>query len=718
MTLTRLLLVAGIAGLLIAYFLVDPGRLLGGACEGQLFSLACLDAQRGAIEALRQEMPVVLAAGFFAVYVLVAALSIPGAAVMTLATGAVFGLGWGLLIVSFASSVGATLAFLVARFLLRDGVQRRFGRRLTAINRGIERDGAFYLFALRLVPAFPFFVINLAMGLTPIRTATFYVVSQIGMLPGTVVYVNAGTQLGQVESLGGILSPGLIGSFVLLGLFPLVARKGLEWFRSRQALRGYQRPARFDRNLIVIGAGSGGLVAAYIAAAVKAKVTLIERDRMGGDCLNTGCVPSKALLKTARFLHDVKRSEAFGVHTASAEFDFGQVMDRVRDVVGRIEPHDSVERYEGLGVECLQASARLVDPWTVELDDGRRLTARAIVLATGAEPLIPPIEGIDSVAVLTSDNLWDLRELPERLVVLGGGPIGCEMTQAFARLGSRVTQVEMLDRLMTPEDPEIAAGLQQRLEAEGVDVRTGHRAVEVRVTDGRQVLICEHGGETVEIEFDRLLVAVGRAARLRGFGLEDLGIEADRTIGVNEFLQTTIPTIYACGDAIAPYQFTHVAAHEAWFAAVNGLFGTFRKFRVDYSVIPWVTFTDPEIAHVGHNETSAAGEGIEYEVTTYGIDDLDRAITDSDARGVVKVLTEPGADRVLGATIMGPHAGELIAEFVTAMKQGIGLNKILGTIHAYPTYVEANKFAAGEWKRAHAPAWALRLLSRFHAWRL
>ncbi|MEQ8799733.1 MAG: FAD-dependent oxidoreductase [Salinisphaeraceae bacterium] len=718
MTLTRLLLVAGIAGLLIAYFLVDPGRLLGEGCEGQLFSLACLDAQRGAIEALRQEMPVLLAAGFFAVYVLVAALSIPGAAVMTLATGAVFGLGWGLLIVSFASSVGATLAFLVARFLLRDGVQRRFGRRLTAINRGVEKDGAFYLFALRLVPAFPFFVINLAMGLTPIRAATFYVVSQIGMLPGTVVYVNAGTQLGQVESLGGILSPGLIGSFVLLGLFPLVARKGLEWFRSRQALRGYRRPARFDRNLIVIGAGSGGLVAAYIAAAVKAKVTLIERDRMGGDCLNTGCVPSKALLKTARFLHDVKRSEAFGVHTASAEFDFGQVMDRVRDVVGRIEPHDSVERYEGLGVECLQARARLVDPWTVELDDGRRLTARAIVLATGAEPLTPPIDGIDSVEVLTSDNLWGLRDLPERLVVLGGGPIGCEMTQAFARLGSRVTQVEMLDRLMMPEDPEIAAGLQQRLEAEGVNVRTGHRAVAVRVTDGRQVLICEHGGETVEIEFDRLLVAVGRAARLKGFGLEDLGIEADRTIGVNEFLQTTIPTIYACGDAIAPYQFTHVAAHEAWFAAVNGLFGTFRKFRVDYSVIPWVTFTDPEIAHVGHNETSAAGEGIEYEVTTYGIDDLDRAITDSDARGVVKVLTEPGADRVLGATIMGPHAGELIAEFVTAMKQGIGLNKVLGTIHAYPTYVEANKFAAGEWKRAHAPAWALRLLSRFHGWRL
>jgi pyruvate/2-oxoglutarate dehydrogenase complex dihydrolipoamide dehydrogenase (E3) component/uncharacterized membrane protein YdjX (TVP38/TMEM64 family) len=706
-----------LAAIIGGFLLLEPGRYLGSACADRLFSLDCFAAWREVIEAFREARPMALAAGFFAVYVLVTALSIPGAAVMTLAGGALFGLGVGTLLVSFASSIGATLAFLVARLLLRDFVQRRFRRRLAAINRGVEKDGAFYLFALRLAPVFPFFAINLAMALTPIRAVPFYLVSQIGMLPGTLVYVNAGTRLGQLESVGGILSPSLIGAFVLLGLFPLLARKALEMFETSKALRGYRRPKRFDRNLIVIGAGSAGLVAAYIAAAVKARVTLIERDRMGGDCLNTGCVPSKALLRTAKFLSHVERHREFGVRQARAEFDFADVMDRVRGVIAAIEPHDSAARYQGLGVECLHGHARVVDPWTVAVGD-RRLTARAIVLATGAEPLVPPIPGLAGVDYLTSDNLWDLRELPRRLLVLGGGPIGCEMAQAFARLGSQVTQVEMLERLLPAEDPEIAAMLQRRLEAEGVAVRTGHKAEAVRVDGGRRLLVCDRGGEKVEIEFDRILVAVGRAARLTGFGLEELGVDTGRTIAVDDFLRTSIPTIYACGDAIAPYQFTHTAAHEAWFAAVNGLFGSFRKFRVDYSVIPWATFTDPEVATVGLNETRARAQGVDYEVTTYDIADLDRAITESEAQGVVKVLTAPGKDRVLGATVVGEHAGDLIAGFVLAMKHGIGLNKLLGTIHVYPTLAEANKFAAGEWKKNHAPEWALNLLQRFHAWRL
>lgn len=716
MNASRILLVAAIAALTLAYFLLDPGRLLGGDCSGQLFSLACLESQRAAIDTVWRMHPWLLAGGFFVVYVLVTALSIPGAAVMTLAGGAVFGVVWGTLIVSFASSVGATLAFLVARFVLRDAVQKRFGQRLAAINRGIERDGAFYLFALRLVPVFPFFVINLAMALTPIRAVTFYLVSQAGMLAGTVVYVNAGTQLGQVQSVGGVLSPEVIGSFVLLGIFPIIAKKALEWVRTRQALRGYTRPKRFDRNLIVIGGGSAGLVAAYIAATVKARVTLIEKNRMGGDCLNTGCVPSKALLRTAKFMAQIERSHEFGVHTAHAEFDFGEVMDRVHSVIKRIEPHDSVERFESLGVNCVQAEARVVDPWTVETDDGRRLSARNIVIATGATPLVPPIAGLDEIDYLTSDNLWDLRELPDRLVVLGGGPIGCELSQAFARLGSQVVQVEMLDRIMGSEDPDIAAQLHECLITEGVDVRTAHKAV--RVDPERRVLICEHDGTEVEIAFGRILVALGRAARLEGFGLEELGVATDRTIGVDECLRTSVPTIYACGDAVAPYQFTHSGGHEAWFAAVNSLFGTFKRFRVDYSVMPWCTFTDPEVAHVGLNETQAGEQGIGYEVTRYGIDDLDRAIAEGAAFGEVKVLTVPGKDRILGATIIGEHAGELITEFVTAMKHGIGLNKVLGTIHTYPTMAEANKFAAGNWKQAHAPGWALSLLRRFHAWRL
>lgn len=705
-----LLVVALVAG----YFIVDPGQYLGGDCSGNLFSLGCFESQRSALGDMAAAHGLLFAAGFFLIYVAVTAISLPGAAVMTLIGGAIFGLLEGLLLVSFASAIGATLAFLMARFVLREGVQKRFGQRLKALNRGVERDGSFYLFALRLVPVFPFFVINLAMGLTPIRTRTFYWVSQLGMLPGTLVYVNAGTQLGQIQSLSGVLSPGLIGSFVLLGLFPLVARKTLDFFATRKALRGYDKPKHFDRNLIVIGAGSAGLVASLIAATVKAKVTLIEKDRMGGDCLNSGCVPSKALLRTARLMSHVKRAESFGVHTASADFDFGDVMDRVHRVVGKIEPHDSVERYEGLGVECLQGTAKVVDPWTVEVD-GQRLTARAIVLATGAAPLVPPIPGLSDVDYLTSENLWDLRELPERLVVLGGGPIGCEMTQAFARLGSQVTQVEMLDRIMGPEDADIAAMLQQRLVAEGVDIRTGHKAV--RVDAARRVLVCEHDGDEVEIAFDRIIVALGRAARLDGFGLEALGVETDRTIQVNEFLQTSIPTIYACGDAIAPYQFTHVAAHEAWFTAVNGLFGALKKFKVDYSVIPWATFTDPEVAHVGLGEQQAQADGVEYEVTTYDIGELDRAITEDEDHGVVKVLTVPGKDRILGVTIVGEHASDLIAEYVLAMKHSLGLNKILGTIHTYPTMAEANKFAAGEWKKAHAPEWVFPWLARWHAWR-
>lgn len=709
-----MLLVVGVVALIAAYFIIQPGHYLGGACEQSLFSLDCFKAQRASLDAFYQANPLGLIAGFFVIYVLVTALSIPGALVMTLVGGAVFGLFMGTIVVSFASSVGATLAFLVARFVLRDSIQRKFGRRLKAINQGVAKDGAFYLFAMRLVPAFPFFVINLVMGLTPIKTVTFYIVSQVGMLAGTIVYVNAGTQIAQIDSLGGIVSPGLIGSFALLGLFPLVAKQVLATFKAGQAFRGFDRPQTYDRNIIVIGAGSAGLVSAYIAAAVKAKVTLIEKHKMGGDCLNTGCVPSKALLRTAKLIAQIRRAEEFGVHTVKVDFNFVDIMDRVHRVIGKIEPHDSPTRYAKLGVECLQGEARLVDPWTVEVN-GKRLTARAIILATGAEPLVPPIEGLEGVDYLTSDTLWSLRELPKRLVVLGGGPIGCEMTQAFARLGSEVVQVEMAERLLSSEDADIAARLQQRFIDEGVDVRVGHKAV--RVDAQRNVLTCEHQQQEVEIEFDRIIVALGRAARLKGFGLEELGIATDRTIQVNEFLQTSMPTIYACGDAVAPYQFTHAAAHEAWFTAVNGLFGTFKKFKVDYTVMPWCTFTDPEVAHVGLNEQKAEAEGVAYEVTTYDLEELDRAITEEEDHGVVKVLTVPGKDEILGVTIVGEHAGELIAEYVIAMKHGIGLNKVLGTIHIYPTMAEANKYAAGEWKRAHQPEFALRLLEKFHTWR-
>ncbi len=655
---------------------------------------------------------------YFAVYVLVTALSLPGAAILTLAGGAIFGLLTGLVVVSFASSIGALLAFLSARFLLRDFVVSRFGSRLSAIESGIEKDGAFYLLTLRLVPIFPFFLVNLMMGLTAIKARTFYVFSQLGMLPGTLAFVYAGTQLAKIESLKDVLSPGLITAFAILGILPITMRKLSQYLASRRVYRGHKKPAKFDYNLIAIGAGSAGLVTTYIGSAIKAKVALIEKHKMGGDCLNTGCVPSKALIRSAKMLHEASQSKKYGIEKCETQFDFADIMQRVQNVVSKVEPHDSVERYTGLGVECFQGDAKIVSPWEVEVN-GKRLSARSIVLATGARPLVPNIPGLDAVDYLTSDTVWNIRELPKRLVVLGGGPIGCELTQCFARFGSKVTQVEMAPRLLPREDADAANEVTEQFTHEGIKVAVGHKALRVEKGGDGDVLVCEHEGNEVRFIFDKILLALGRVANVDGFGLQELGITVNQrgTIDANELMQTNFPNIYVCGDATGPYQFTHVAAHQAWYASVNALLSPFWSFKADYRVIPWATFTDPEVARVGLSEDEAAQKGIAVEVTRYCIDDLDRAIADSADHGFVKVLTEPGKDKILGATIVGAHAGDLLAEFVLAMKWDIGLNKLLGTIHIYPTMAEANKYAAGNWKRAHAPQTALRWAEKFFRWR-
>jgi len=683
----------------------------------QYFSIEYFQSQRAALEAYRAANPLLMAAAFVAIYAISTGLSLPGATILTLFGGALFGLLWGTLLVSVASVTGATLAFLSARYFLRDWVQEKFGKWLKPFNDGIAKEGAFYLFALRLFPGAPFVAVNLVMGLTPIRLATYVVVSWIGMIPGTIVYVYAGTQLGQFR-----LSLGLGVAFALLAVFPLVAKKFIDTLKARKVYAKWRKPAKFDRNMVVIGAGSAGLVTAYIAAAVKAKVTLIERHKMGGDCLNTGCVPSKALIKTAKLLHQIRHASDYGVKSASAELDFAQAMERVKKVVATVEPHDSVERYTGLGVECVKGSARITSPWSVEVDlaeGGKRtFTARNIVIATGARPFIPPIPGLQEANPLHSDNVWDLRVQPKRLVVLGGGPIGSELAQAFARLGSKVTQVEMLPRIMAKEDPEFSEMVARRFREEGIDVLVGHKAKEVRVEGGEKVVIVEHEGAEKRIACDEILCAVGRAANTQGFGLEELGIglTKQRTVDVNEYLQATYPNIYACGDAIGPYQFTHTASHTAWYCAVNGLFGRFKKFKVDYSVIPWATFTDPEVARVGLNETEAKEKGIAYDVFTYGIDDLDRAIAESENHGLVKVLTAKGSDRIIGCTIAGANAGEIIVEFVAAMRHGFGLNKILGTIHIYPTWAESNKYAAGVWKRSTVTKGQMEVATAFNDW--
>ena len=712
---SKIVVLAVFAAVIGAFFYFDLGSYL---------TLEGFKARQSMLTAYVTENPWQSALAFFAVYVAVAATSFPGAAILTLVGGAIFGFWFGLVIVSFASSVGATLAFLSSRFLLRDWVQGKFGDRLKSINEGVAKDGPFYLFALRLVPLFPFFVVNLVMGLTPIKTWPFYWVSQLGMLAGTAVFVNAGTQLAQLTSLKGILSPAILGSFVLLGIFPIIAKKILDVLKGRKVYARFasMKPKSFDRNLVVIGAGSAGLVTSYIAAAVKAKVTLIEKHKMGGDCLNTGCVPSKALIKTAKLLSHMKRAEEFGLKSASAEWNFADVMARVQRVVSEVEPHDSIERYTELGVECLTGTAKIVSPWAVEFTaaDGsnQTLTTKNIVIASGARPFVPPIPGLADIDYLTSDNVWNLRELPKRLVVLGGGPIGSELTQCFARFGSQVSQVEMLPRILIREDPEVSELVAKSLQKDGVAILTGHKAKQVVVENGEKILVCEHDGAEVRLPFDQILVAVGRTANVTGFGLEELGIPTrqNKTIETNEYLQTIFPNIYACGDVAGPYQFTHTASHQAWYAAVNALFGRFKKFKTDYRVIPWATFTDPEVARVGLSESEAKEKNIPHEVTIYGLDDLDRAIADSEAHGFVKVITVPGKDTILGATIVGDHAGDILVEYVAAMKHGFGMNKILGTIHTYPTLGEANKYAAGVWKRNHQPKKLLEWVAKFHAW--
>ncbi|HIF9258546.1 TPA: dihydrolipoyl dehydrogenase [Photobacterium damselae] len=689
----------------------------------QYFTLEQAKAQQLALQDTIQTHPVWASLVFFFAYVAVTALSLPGAAIMTLLGAALFGFWWSLVLISFASTIGATLAFLFSRFILRDWVQTKFGSRLSAINDGVKKQGSFYLLSLRLIPVFPFFLINLLMGLTPIRAKQFFFVSQLGMLPGTAVYVNAGTQLGEINTLSGIISLPVLISLALLGLFPLIAKAVMNQIQARKIYQKWQKPTSFDQNMVVIGAGSGGLVSAYIAAAVKAEVTLIEKHKMGGDCLNTGCVPSKALIRAAHNMAEIQRAAEFGVSTGPIAIDFKQVMTRVQKVISKIEPHDSIERYRSLGVNCITGEAIIRSPWEVEVD-GKIIATKNIVIATGARPLVPNIPGLQSVNYLTSDTVWSLQEQPQKLLVLGGGPIGCELAQSFARLGTKVTLVEMAPQLLIREDSDAAKLVQDSLIADGVEIKLEHKAMRFEsIVDANgktmgKVYLDFHNEQQVTVEFDVVLLALGRVANVQGFGLEELGITttARGTVEVNDYLQTQYPNIYAVGDVVGPYQLTHAASHQAWYAAVNGLFGQFKRFKADYSVMPAATYTSPEVARVGLNEKEATAQGIEFDVVTYGIDDLDRAITDGEDHGFIKVITPKGKDTILGATIVGTNAGDLLAEFTLAMRHNLGLNKILATVHPYPTMSEAVKYTAGVWKRNNAPEKLLEWVAKYHRW--
>lgn len=684
---------------------------------------------RAALEPLgswRAADPMAATLAAFALYVAVTALSLPLGIWMTLGIGALFGFWWGLAIVSFASTLGASLAFLSARHLMRDWARARLGARLEAIDRGLARDGVLYLLTLRLVPAVPFFAVNLAMGLTALPLRRFWWASQIGMLPGTAIYVNAGTELAAVRSVSDIVSPGMLGALLALGAFPWIARWGAGWLRLRRLRAPWPRPRRFDRNLVVIGAGAAGLVAAYMAATLRARVTLIEEAEMGGDCLNTGCVPSKTLIRSGRAAAEVRRAADFGIRAGSPETDWPAVTARIRAAIAAIAPNDSAERYRGLGVEVLAGRARIADPWHVEVTTEagmRRLSTRAIVIATGAAPVVPPIPGLIDAGCLTSETIWtrlaDPAGPPRRLAILGAGPIGCELAQALARLGLGVVLIEAAPRILPREDAEAAGLAAAALAADGVEIRTGARVASVGGRAGDLRLILADGAE---IAAEAVLAATGRRARLQGLGLEALGIGAEGpTIETDAFMRTLHPNILAAGDVAGPAQFTHAAAQQGWGAAVNALVGGIvpglRGLRVAGATMPAVTFTDPEIARAGLSEEEARARGIAHEVTRHDLGHLDRAIADGVTGGFVKVVTAGRGGRILGVTIVAPHAGEMLAPFLLAMQARLGLGRMLATVLPYPTYAEAGKFAAGTWRKRRTNPRALALAGAFNRWR-
>lgn len=697
-----------VAGSISIFFLFDLDNYL---------TLSNLNNSLDELKAFYMEHKMLAGLIYFFFYVLISALSLPAAGITSLAGGALFGFFYGTLMVSFASALGGTLAFLASRYLFKNLVQDKFPNKIAAVNRGIDKEGGFYLFTLRLIAIFPFFVINLAMGLTSIRITTFYLVSQIGMLPATMVFINAGTQLASITSPKDILSLNIILSFALLGIFPLIAKRFIQYLRRQKVYSKFSKPVSYDYNLVVIGGGSAGLVASYIAAAVKAKVALVEENKMGGDCLNTGCVPSKSLIASAKLVSYTKRAEEFGLNTSKAGFDFKNIMERIQSIIKKTAPHDSIERYTDLGVDCIKGRARILSPFQIKVNE-KIISTRNIIIATGAKPIVPDLPGIEQIEYLTSDNIWDLRTLPSELVVLGGGPIGCELAQSFARLGSNVTLVQRGSRILKKEDPDASEIVQERFKDEGINVLLNHSTKRIQSTAQGKELILEHNNKDVAVKFDKILIALGRSPNVTGFGLEELGVEFTEKgdIETNELLQTSFPNIYLSGDVRGKFQFTHTAAHESWYSAVNALFGKFKQFRVSYNVIPWATYTDPEVARVGLNETEAEQSRTDFEIAKYEIKDLDRAITDSEDYGFVKVLTVPGKDTILGVTIVGNHAADTIAEFVLAMKYSLGLNKILGTIHIYPTMAEANKYAAGIWKKNHAPERLLAWIKKYHTW--
>ena len=684
---------------------------------GSYLSFSELKARQAEFQTSVEQNPVTSAAIYFIIYILATAASIPGAVILTLAGGALFGLFKGTLLVSFASTIGALIAYLAARYFMRDFVQNKFSDRLTVINNKIQQEGASYLLFLRLVPIFPFFLINLVMGLTPIRTWTYYWVSQLGMFPATLVYVNAGTQIAKISSPADIASLPLLFALALLGLLPFISKGIMSVIKSQQVYKRFTKPKSFQYNSIVLGGGSAGLVAAYTSSTLKGKVALVEREKMGGDCLNTGCVPSKAILRSAKYISDIKHHADFGLTHASCDYQFADIIQRVKYKIATIEPKDSVERYTELGVECHQGNANVLSPWEVEVN-GKILTGKNIIIATGATPFIPKVKNLEQIPYYTTDTIWSLTELPEKLLVIGAGPIGCELGQAFARLGSEVTIIQRDERILPNEDEAASKLVEESLIKDNINLLTNFNSDEFTSTENKLSLVGKQEGKDVQIDFTHLLIATGRKANTDGLEAINLEVNQQNRLVTNAHLQTKYPNIYACGDVTSSMQYTHTASHQAWYAAFNALFNPLKKFKCTLDNIPRAVFTDPEITSLGITEQHAINNGIEHQVTTFPMDDIDRAITDNATTGFIKVITAGKSDKILGVCIVGEHASELIAEFVLAKTNKLGLNSILKTVHIYPTKSEINRMVAGKWRRTKLTERISNILIKYQQWRL
>lgn len=704
--------------LLICILSIYIGFYATGSYE--IFNLRFLQLKLSDIQSYELSNPLMSILISIVIYAFVSGLSVPGASILTLLNGAVFGLLKGIIITSFASSIGATIAMLISRYLFQDFVRKKYQINYQRIQEEFVKNGLIYLLSLRLIPIFPFFVVNLVMGITNISIKRFYFISQLGMLPGTFAYVNAGLQLSRLKTISNIISYQFLSSILILLLIPWISRFFIMTIKRNRVYRKYKefRPDHFEYDMVVIGAGAAGLVTSNICANLKAKVALIEKHKMGGDCLNTGCVPSKTIIHTAQMIYTAKKTKQFGISIIDSGFDFKKVMEKVYQKIREIEPHDSKERYEEMGISCFVGNAKIRNPWTIQIGD-KIITTRNITIATGAFPSTPEIEGLNEINYYTSDSIWKLDKCPRRMLILGAGPIGLELAQVFTRLGAKVIILEKNENILLNEDEIVSKYVMDFFKSEGVEILTSHTIKSFSKNLNDINCICDYNKEEKIIRSDCVLIAVGRQARVRGFGLEDLGIELSKKgdIIVNQFMQTNYPNIFACGDVVGPFQFTSTAAYQAKYCAINGLFGKFKKITINYNTIPRCIYTDPEIATVGLSEKLAIRLGIEYDITKFNFDELDRAITDSQTKGFIQVLTVKGKDKILGATIVGSQASNLISELTLSMNNNIGLSKLLNTIHPYPTMSEAIFYVASNWRKNHVPNWIKKCLEIYFSLR-